>query len=189
MITRRQFLIGSAAGLILPNWILKAEHFLKNEGEPLIELPNKVNHVLTAFNEGDDFLLYLDYDPEPVMPELTWDQFIRRYNFTNGEPIEDYEYSLRLVGYQGNLKQIVDEQTVFDFWLETEGPSVKAYEMLETLDLDELFQKEGRGDLRFCHSFNPHDSTRHVIANDEMTLSLLQKKMNILDMSVQIRIE
>ncbi len=64
MIIRRQLLIGSAAGLILPNWLLKAEKFIQEESLPYLEPPTQSKHILSAFGDLDSYTLYLDYDPD-----------------------------------------------------------------------------------------------------------------------------
>ena len=188
MITRRQFLIGTSAGLILPKWVLMAEKFLEDEEEPLLESPSEVFHKLSAISDGGDgrYTLYLDYDPEPKLPTLTWDEFIKRYNLVPEGQIEDYLFNFSHMGFKGDLKALVDESVVFDYWLEKEGPTVKAYDMLEALNLDCIFEEQGVGELIFTHGFNPRDWTPHVVANDGLTLSILQKQLNILGMGVEV---
>ena len=186
MITRRQFLIGSATGLILPNWLLEAEQYLRNEGEPLLESPIKTNSILTAFDEGNGYTLYLDYDPD-IAINFTWKEMIDRYQLTGGEPVEDYDWTLRSWGFKGDLNERVHDFTAFDFWLKREGPTVQAYELLEKLDIGPAL-KQGKlaGNLIFAHGFSPGDWTPHVIAEDGITLSLLQKRLNDLNAGVEV---
>lgn len=185
MLTRRQFLIGSAAGLILPQWLLKAQHYLENEGEPLLEPPVKATDVLTAFGEGDRYTLHLNYDPD-IQPSFTWREMIQRYDLTNGEPLQDWLPTLQSWGFKGNLNEKVDDWTAFEFWLDQEGPVVKAYELLERLQMGDFLGAELAGSLIFGYGFHPGDSTPHVMAEDDITLSLLQKKLNDLGMTVKV---
>jgi len=186
MITRRQFLIGSATGLILPSWLLKAEQYLRNEGEPLLETPKPTIDVLSAFEEGNGYTLHLNYDPD-IEIKFTWKEMIDRYQLTAGEPLEDWDWTLRSWGYKGSPQEFVDSFTALEFWLEREGPTVKAYELLESLDIGpELKQGKYVGNLSFAHGFHPGDWTPHVIADDEITLSLLQKRLNDLNTGIKV---
>jgi hypothetical protein len=185
MLTRREFLIGFGAGLILPNWVLKAEQFIENEGRALLELPAVANDTLTALGNDLGYTLYLN--DEQDVPRLTWREMIDRYQLTNGEPLDDYDWTLRQWGYNDNLDEEVSESIVFDFWLEREGPSVQAYQLLENLPLDNA-ELDGQlyGGLTFTHGFHPGDWTPHVIADDQLTLSLLQRKFNDLGMAIRV---
>ena len=69
MTTRRTFLKGVGAGLLLPaTWDFLANH-LEKYGEPLLSAPTPADHTLYAIPLGDDFQLSLD-TAEDEMPSL-----------------------------------------------------------------------------------------------------------------------
>ena len=78
MTTRRTFLKGVGAGLILPStWNLFANH-LENFGEPLIRAPKVIDNVLYATCWSDDYQLSLDLpDDEPPPADMTIREFRR----------------------------------------------------------------------------------------------------------------
>ena len=47
-ITRRNFILGTAAGLILPSYYDKVFTFFENHGEPLLEIPKQADIDLVA---------------------------------------------------------------------------------------------------------------------------------------------
>ena len=60
MTTRRTFIKGIGAGLLLPTtWDLFANH-LANHGEPLMRVPKRIDHILYATCWAEDFQLSLD---------------------------------------------------------------------------------------------------------------------------------
>ena len=50
-ITRRQFLLGTTAGLILPSFYERAYSFFENHGEPLLIVPKRTEETLYACSE------------------------------------------------------------------------------------------------------------------------------------------
>ena len=50
--TRRNFILGTAAGLILPSYYDKVFTFFENHGEPLIEIPKAFDKNLCAVDWG-----------------------------------------------------------------------------------------------------------------------------------------
>ena len=94
MISRRQFLIGSAgaaAGLILPDWVVRAERFIETEDAPLLEVPTiaraKVNAV---FLDGIDDIRLVIGNPYEEPPRLTWFQYFDRYYGDEYESFEEF---------------------------------------------------------------------------------------------------
>jgi len=51
-VTRRQFILGTAAGLILPSYYDKVFAFFENHGEPLIEVPKHADLDMYAVGLG-----------------------------------------------------------------------------------------------------------------------------------------
>jgi len=186
MITRRQFLIGTAAGLILPDWLLKAEQYLRNEINPLLETPKITNDILTAVDEGNRYKLYLNYEPDPHLSS-TWRERIERYDLANGESFDDYDLTLALWGYHSNLLEKLDNDTSLAIMLEGDGPAKKVYELLEKLNIGSvLTDGQHVGQLIPSHDMMSSNYEPIVFALDEITLSLLQKKLNDLNAGVSV---
>ncbi len=66
-ISRRQFVLGTAAGLILPSYYDKELAYFENHGEPLIEIPKQADTELFVVDEYGSFQFHLG-DPwaDPV---------------------------------------------------------------------------------------------------------------------------
>ena len=186
MITRRQFLIGSAAGLILPKWLVLAEEYLNDTGEPLLEPPSKTVDVITAIGEGKDYVLFLNYDPDPQV-SYTWGELIGRYGLTHEELVDDWLEHFIFHGFKGDLTQKVDDTFAFDYWLEHESTDAKAFDLLKQLKIG-TDRSDGKlaGSLIFTRGYHPGDGTPHVIAKDDITLSLLQKRLTDLGTGIEI---
>ena len=78
-ISRRQFIVGTAAGLILPSYYDKALAYLENHGEPLIEVPRSSEIELIAIDWGVGGLELNWGDPHTEPPEMTVREFAIRY--------------------------------------------------------------------------------------------------------------
>ena len=83
-ISRRQFIIGTAAGLILPSYYDKVLAYWENHGEALIEAPTSAEIELIAADRGGDGLELNWGDPWEEPPEMTVREYARRY-FGNEE--------------------------------------------------------------------------------------------------------
>jgi hypothetical protein len=85
-ITRRQFLLGTTAGLILPSFYEKAYSFFENHGEPLLVAPRQPGEILYACSDlyrcsdfaEEGFRLKLG-DPEAEPPEMTIREFCEAF--------------------------------------------------------------------------------------------------------------
>ena len=76
-VSRRQFILGTAAGLILPSYYDKIFTYFENTGEALIEVPKKVGIELIAIDwTGDGYDLNLG-DPHQEPPEMTLREYER----------------------------------------------------------------------------------------------------------------
>ena len=63
-ISRRQFVLGTATGLILPSYYDKVFTYIENHGEPLIEIPKQAEIELLVVGEYGSFQCHLG-DPWP----------------------------------------------------------------------------------------------------------------------------
>ena len=189
-ISRRHFLLGTAgaaAGLILPGYYRRALEFIDRTGQPLLETVSRPTVELSAFKRNWGTLPWTLCvgDPEDGPPEMTLRQFADRYG---REPEDLLDYGDE--GVQG-LDALVDwEQDCFmDTWLNAEAPDKLAYEWLSPLDLGPDFECEdavGRIDVEAGASMM--GSYWIVEAADEISLSLLQERVNALKTGVRIKV-
>jgi hypothetical protein len=85
-ITRRQFLLGTTAGLILPSFYERAYSLFENHGEPLLIVPKRPEETLYAcsdFAEPPKLQLQLG-DPGEGPPDMTIREFCLKYG--DGDP-------------------------------------------------------------------------------------------------------
>ena len=85
-ITRRKFLLGTTAGLILPSFYERAYSYFQNHGEPLLITPKRHAKSLYACSESaaDGFRLLLGNPEDTLPPEMTIREFCIAYG--EGDP-------------------------------------------------------------------------------------------------------
>jgi hypothetical protein len=190
-IDRRQFFLGTAAGLILPSYFQKALSFLDTRGVPLLDAPVQVAHTLYArkeFKDGGYQLLLDEIDFE--LSKVTLREHAIEYcgspeDYVREMEGHDEEEKVNLDGYDWD--ECVDEETVIESINRYDFPWGAAYDYLEHLDFGVgLEGAEAVGDLRFYDGCCPGNDYLGVEAADEITLSLLQNRLNELRKDVQI---
>ena len=187
--SRRQFLLGSAgavAGLILPSYYDRVFTYFQNTGEPLIDLPEESSIELFAVDRGGDGFELNWGDPWEQPPKMTIREFAREYYGCVEEYIERYcdpdddESEL-------DLDAPADEWLVLDTWARCDSPNARAYRLLEDLDLGSTLEgPDAVGELRFIDGACPGNDYLGVEAADEISISLLQKRLNDLGEGVRI---
>ncbi len=81
----------------------------------------------------------------------------------------------------------MSDEFYFDTWMYREAPEKLAYELLQGLDLGpKLAGPDAVGELRLEHGHTMVSSYWNVEAADEITLSLLQERLNALGTGVRI---
>lgn len=190
-VSRRHFLLGTAgaaAGLILPSYYRRALEFLDRTGSPLIEPQGITNQVLTAYpyaHYGDDLkygLVLGPFDPNLTPPELTLQQFADRYDADLDDVLECY-------GELADLHTPVDweKEYFLETWMYRDDPDRQAYELLSGLDLGpELSGPEAAGYVHLEIGGSPASTAWIVGTEDEISLSLLQERLNALHTGVRI---
>ena len=196
---RRQFLVGTAAGLVLPSCYDKARNFFANHGEPLLQLPERPSQTLYAVDLHGDrqsgFELLLNM-PETEIPSMTLGEFIKHRH--NGDA-ESYLYSSSEVDEDTidaqiaalDLEQEMDPDKVQDYLPRSYWPEGQAYKYLHYLDLGpELEGARVGGELQFmdCTSTGNDYDYMGVHAANAVTLTLLQQRLNVLNQNVQIKL-
>ena len=180
-ISRRQFILGTAAGFILPSYYDKVFTYFENHGEPLIEIPKQTEIELIAIDRGTDSYELNLGDPWSEPPEMTLREFATRYfgsekEYLDGNEVEDVDFDAKL-----------DFWDVVDVWSRTDSPNAQAYRLLEDLDLGpDLTGKDAVGEINFIDGSCPGNDYLGVEAADQVSISLLQKRLNDLDTGIRI---
>ena len=193
MITRRAFLIGSG-GLLTAGLVLKYETYLENVGRPLIQTPKRPHDVLYVYPDNE---YQICLGPNPLEPRVpTWREALRRYadldvDWTKPLQAADYreiheEYCIR----PDQLDDEADWDWYVRIWGITDSPNANAYHLLEDLDIGpELAGENGElGGIKFIEGSCPGVDYLGVHCEDELSISLLQAKLNELDTGLALRV-
>ena len=181
--SRRQFILGTAAGLILPSYYDKVFSYFENHGEPFLDLPRGADTDLFAVDWGGGII---DFHLGEVATEPPGPMTLR-------------EYALRYFGgEQGYLDAYNEEYDEADFdgiaypsMVETtwtrRNSAAKAHRLLEKLDLGSDFDSDDAvGQLNFLDCPNMCSDYLGVQTEDPVSISLLQKRLNELNTGIRI---
>lgn len=183
--SRRQFIIGTAAGLILPAYYDKVLSYWENHGEALIVAPKSCEIELIAVDRGGDGLELNWGDPWEEPPAMTVREYARRYF---GD--EDYFIQIREEDPDIDLDAQMDWWDVAGTWARVDSANAKAYLLLEDLDLGPDFVgKNAVGEIRFIDGACPGNDYLGVEAPSLVDISLLQKRLNDLSTGIRISME
>lgn len=190
-ITRRQFLLGTAAGLVLPSFYERAYSYFENHGEPLLIMPKRPVEILYACSEFSEegFQLNLGKPHDVYPPEMTIREFCMAYG--EGDPEKWWrEFWLCTDDYEPvNLDEKMDQIYVEDWWIMKDSPCARAYHYLEGIDLGpELTGAGVAGRLDFYCGGAPGNSFLAVDAVDDVSLSMLQQRLNELGTGVRVEL-
>jgi hypothetical protein len=183
-VTRRQFLpstAGAAVGAIIPSFYHRALQFFEQFGEPLLIPPEQARQdlVVAYINDYPELCLGDPYD-EP--PEMTFREYFTRYE---PEGFDTFEQKWGLG--PADLDSPVDDDYVMDQWLMRDGPSAQAYCLLQSLDLGPTLRgRKAVGGLDFLEEWNMTSTWLAVSPQDEVTLSLLQQRLNDLGTGIRV---
>ena len=181
--TRRQFLlstIGAAGGFILPSFYSRALSFLDQFGEPLLEPPPRIVDELVICSERDNELNL--GDPWEQVPDMTWREFLTRYH--SGPYGQPEEWGLEEV----QLDDDAPWDTVAEDWCRVDSPNARAYRLLENLDLGpDLTGSKAVGGLVFTDCPAPGNDYIGVAVEDDLSISLLQQRLNDLNTGIKVR--
>ena len=182
--SRREFLLGFGAGLLLPKtWDFYAD-YLARTGEPYLAASCDAAHTLYVKDcedpEGLRLILnYPDHDSSvPDFSRMTKRQFTSHY--LPGRTEEE-------LAYEDDLNEIVPHWFAFEHWVSAHSPDIKAYELLKPLDLGGLSERQDRdkGWIHFVNGPCPGNSSRWVNI-DPPGASVLQHKLNELRIPFQV---
>ena len=183
--TRRQFLLstaGAAGGFILPSFYTQALEFLAETGEPLLTPPKRVvDELIICTDRGWE----LNFgDPWEQVPDMTWREFLTRYHPETLDELDDH---------WGLEESELDDEAPWDWvvgpWCRIDSPNARAYHLLDNLDLGPDFSKpKAVGGLLFTDCPCPGNDYLGVSVEDEISVSLLQQRLNDLDTGIRISI-
>ncbi len=182
-ISRRQFILGTAAGLILPSYFDRAFSYFENTGEALLEVPRNTQiELIASFDLGDEYELNLG-DPYQEPPEMTVREYACRYYA--GE--EDYLNWIEEDDVDLDAK--MDFWDIIDTWARHDSPNARAYRLLENLDLGpELCGENAVGEINFIDGPCPGNDYLGVHAPTQLDLSLLQARLNGLNTGIRLSV-
>ena len=186
-VTRREFLLGTGAGLLLPKTYDFFANFLAKNGEPFLEKPSSCTQTIYCsdiFGEGGLRLL-LD-TPEYEIPDFssfTYEEFFREF-FPDWLSEPDF-WETRKDWYP--REAYIDEWTAFDLWVRRHSPDVKAFELLEWVDLGETRSSRDGVDgwIDFTDGVHPGNDSRFTDV-DQLGASILQHRLNELNMGIEV---
>ena len=180
-VSRREFILGTAAGLILPSFFDKVFTFYENTGEALLEAPRNTAIELIAIDRGSGNYEMNLGDPWEEPPEMTVREYAIHY-FGSEQRWLDHNY------YEDDdFDRVMDFWEVVDNWCRCDSPNAKAYMLLEDLDLGPQFKgKDAVGEIDFIDGPCPGNDYLGVEAPTEIDVSLLQKRLNDLDTGIRI---
>jgi hypothetical protein len=184
-ITRRQFLLstaGASAGFILPSFYFRALEFFERFGEPFLVAPDRLTQDLNVLDVCGEYLELNLGDPYLEPPRLTFREYFERYS---PEGIETFEDDWDLT--RDHLDDLAPDWYIEDCWTLQHGSAARAYHLLSSLDLgDELTGPNAVGGLEYILGPFPGSNYTAVCAQDEVTLSLLQQRLNDLGTGIRV---
>ena len=190
MISRRTFLkatVAASSGFIFSDWLIKAENYIEMEGEPFLEAPGRSELILYAMDwGGDEYQLSLGNPfQEPVL--ITWREY---FEFIGCSGFDEYHGSNNPAdwNYMG-IDELVDEDKTMYHWITSSSPDARAFDYLESLNLGPIIRDKNEiGEIRFYDGVAPGNDSRIVSVPDDLSLSLLQKRLNQLDGGVSVNL-
>jgi hypothetical protein len=187
MITRRKFLIGAGSVLTLPLLNMFTWH-LENMGVPLIEAPAQPKNVIYV-SAYMDYQLNLNEFPDKI-PSITWREFLfEKLGYSVPKHRRDFR---RIYDEWGVMPHQFDDECedyVWEpYWCRVESPNALAYDLLDRLEIGRELTGPGEaaGGLQFVDGPMPGSDYLGVHADDELSVSLLQHRLNELGTGIAI---
>ena len=190
-ITRRQFVLGTTAGLVLPSFYDKTLTYFENHGEPLLIAPKHSGDILYACPEfaQEGYQLNLGH-PECGPPRMSIREFCLEY----GEGDREQWWREFWLGIDDDSVPVdmdieMDPGAVEEWWEVKHSPCWRAYQYLSGIDLGpQLSGGRAVGGLDFYLGGTPGGGYQAVDAVDEVSLSLLQQRLNELRTGIELQI-
>ena len=179
--SRRQFILGSAASLILRSYYDRVLTYFENTGEPLIEAPGDSTIELFAVDRGG-YGLELNWgDPWEELPEMTVREVAERY--LGG--VEEYVESF--AGEEVDLDAPAEFETLIATYGRRDASNARAYHLLWNIDFGPtLSGGEAVIELEFIDGGFPGSDYLGVEVADEESIRVLQKRLDDLNTGIRI---
>ena len=199
MITRRAFIAGVSAALTL-TLVDKFTWYLRNKGRPFIDAPECPSHILKVYPDSEflrgypdgEFQICLDGSPWDIPDQQpTWgDYFCYYLGEKEPESLSDFRYLYDKYGIRpSQLNDYFDELAWLDYWIRNESPDAEAYRLLESLGIgSDLGAGKLVGGLQFIDVDSAVYTHLGVRADDEISISLLQHRLNELETGIAVEV-
>jgi hypothetical protein len=183
-ITRRQFLLstaGAAAGAIIPSFYFRALEYFERAGRPLLTAPQRVSGTLSVHGcQGHKLQLFLGdpYAEPPPMSHLEYVDWI-------GTDPEQYLWEWGLE--ESALSEPIDDVERCEIWANYDGPAAQAHRLLASLELGgTLVGPDAVGGIELVEECGMVSTWLAARAQDEVSLSLLQKRLTDLGTGIRV---
>ena len=182
---RRSFLVGLGT-IITTSFIRDARTCWERTDQPLLLTPDRPTGDLHYIRTDDHWTLHLG-TPAYEAPEAPlWIDYIKAKGHKTAAAIKAYADRISL--QKEELFQKLDGYGWEGEWEHVHSPAARAYQLLEDHDLFPQhggYEREGR--VVFHDSPNPCSNARWVEIYDPLSLSLLQARLNELNLRVALK--
>jgi len=188
MLTRRTFLSGSA-GTLTAALLKRFEWFSENECHPLIEAPpSPIRHIYASRSDFDDWVLTLGEPCEAPEPPSWADYFEAAWGARKSSQSDLLDLCESYGLDPENLSSECDWETWFTYWGRNQSPRARAYSLLEELDVGTILTGAAGevGEIAFLDAPFPASDYLGVHAIGDLSISLLQHRLNELDTRIEI---
>ena len=180
-ITRRKFIVG-AGSFITATTLARYQNAIDNGEKPIIDVPKKSDYEL-YINIDQEYQISLGSPNDFSLPANvpSWNEFLSNFSKKKAEELfqmwDLQEYTKK------ELDSTMQEDLYEGWYIDQYSPVIKAYNILDQLDLgDEIKSfKEGSYGLNFMNGPVIGSDYRGVHCNDEMSISLLQARLRELN--------
>ena len=184
--SRRSFLVG-AGSIITASFLRDAKAFVGDTRRPLLLAPENAERELFVEWLDDVGRLHLGTPQFEIPPPPLWIDHLksRGYKLDTAEQINELSSSDEFYGQ--DLWEPLDEFNWEDQWENTDCPEAQAYELLKGAKIfPRLSGYERKGRIVFESFPNPMSSARWVEVHGLLSLSLLQARLNELDLGIAV---
>jgi hypothetical protein len=190
---RRSFIIGAGSAILTAAFYRDIVRYAERKDEPLLLRPDDVRQTLYAIRQGDGYSLWLDNHPDEE-PDwgMTWAEF---YQHSEGYDWDDAiteianRFGIEDEDAAAYAAQTVDEDELLEWHYHNELGSGLAVQFFQDVDLGPDFTAGiGRGEVCFADYRCAGPDRWCSEAADQLSLSLLQGRLNELGTGIEVKI-